>query len=118
MHKGETLLLLPLLMISFLSGCFDAREIDDEVYAISVGVDKGSSDNLRLTIQYPTYMDSGGNVENTSGTSDGKSKKKQANSIVHTIEAPTMLEVLDMFSTCISRRVSLMHAKWVIFSRT
>lgn len=110
-----TLLLTAAILASLLAGCFDAREIDDEVYAISVGVDKGKAAKLRLTIQYPTYMGPGG-AESQGGSSGDENKKAQSGSLVHTIEAPTMLEAIDMLSTSISRRVSLIHAKWLIFS--
>jgi spore germination protein KC len=116
MHKRFAVLILSSILTAFiLTGCFDAREIDDEVYAVSIGVDKGKRERLRLTIQYPTYKGPGG-VESSGGSSDQDNKKAQSDSIVHTIEAPTMLEAIDMLSTTISRRVSLIHAKWVIFS--
>ncbi len=104
-----TLILTMVILAFLLSGCFDSREIDDEVYAISVGVDKGTAGKLRLTIQYPTYTGPGGG-------SGGENKKVQSNSLVHTIEAPTILEGIDMLSINISRHVSLIHTKWVIFS--
>ncbi len=116
MHeKIAALLLVPILISTLLTGCFDAHEIDDEVYAISIGVDKGLREKLRLTIQYPTYKGPGGG-DSSGGSSDEGNKKAQSESIVHTIEAPTMLVAIEMLSTSISRRVSLMHAKWVIFS--
>lgn len=114
-EKILALVLMSVISASLLAGCFDAREIDDEVYAISVGVDKGSEGRLRLTIQYPTYTGPGG-ADSAGGASGNENKKAQSNSLVHTIEAPTMLEAIDMLNTSISRRVSLMHAKWVIFS--
>ena len=103
------------ILASLLTGCFDAREIDDEVYAISVGIDKGTAGRLRLTIQYPTYKGPGG-AESKGGSLGNESKKVQSDSIVATIESPTILEGIDMLSTAISRRVSLIHAKWIIFS--
>lgn len=115
LKKTIAVLLIITLFTFLITGCFDSREIDDEVYAISVGVDKGSSYKVRLTVQYPTYMIGGGDNESKGG-SKGTEKNAQSGSNVHTIEAPTMLEALDMLSTAISSRVSLMHAKWVIFS--
>ncbi len=115
LEKATALLLLPVIIVTVLTGCFDAREIDDEVYAISIGIDKGLKDKLRLTIQYPTYMGPGGS-ESGGGASEKENKKAQSSSIVHTVEAPTILEAIDMFSTNTSRHVSFIHAKWVIFS--
>ena len=114
-----------LITISFIavftSSCYDAREIDDEVYAISIGVDKGKSSIVRLTVQYPTYKGGGGGESGGGGAkkeSGGSANNKyfQDGINVNTVEAPTILEAVDTFSTAISRRVSLMHAKWLIFS--
>lgn len=115
LEKFLAVLMASVLTAALLTGCFDSREIDDEVYAISVGVDKGKTQKLRLTVQYPTYMGSGG-TESSGGSKDKNNKKAQSGSIVHTIEAPTMLEGIDMLSTSISRSVSLIHTKWVVFS--
>lgn len=115
LKKTIAMLLVIAISAALITGCFDAREIDDEVYAISVGVDKGISSKVRLTIQYPTYK-SGGGSESKKGSTGAEKSNEQSGSNVQTIEAPTMLEAIDMFSTATSRRVSLMHAKWVIFS--
>lgn len=118
MHKKiYVLFLIVAIVLSCLSGCFDAREIDDEIYAISVGVDKGVNNKLRLTVQYPTYKsDTGGGSDSGKDQSIAQSKNVQEGSNVHTIEAPTMLEGIDMLSMASSRRISLIHAKWLIFS--
>lgn len=116
MHKRFiAILILVTSMIICFSGCYDAREIDDEVYAISIGIDKGVENKLRLTVQYPTYKSDGGTGESSVQSGD-KSKNVQQGSNVHTIEAPTLLEGIDMLSMAISRRVSLMHTKWLVFS--
>jgi spore germination protein KC len=116
-RKLLALLVVAFLLAPTLTGCFDVHEIDDEVYAISVGVDKGTTSKVRLTIQYPNYKSGGGD----SGSSEKdpasvSSKNDQESSSVQTMEAPTMLEAVDMFSMAISRKVSLIHAKWFIFS--
>lgn len=115
MCKRLIALLLAIIVFLSLTGCFDAREIDDAVYAISVGIDKGTQYKVRLTIQYPTYL-SGGGGETKKGSTGAEKKNAQPGSNVHTIEAPTMLEAVDMFSVAMSRHVSLMHVKWFIFS--
>ena len=82
-----------------------------------MGVDKGISSKVRLTVQYPTYMSSsGGGSDSKRGSIGPEKNNAQPGSNVHTIEASTMLEAVDMFSMAISRRVSLFHTKWVIFS--
>jgi len=100
-----------------LTGCYDSREVDDEIYVISIGLDKGTTNKVRLTIQYPTYMDDTGGSGGQQGEMGGmESPKKQGKSNIHTIECSTILEGIDMLGMAISRRVSLMHAKMVVFS--
>lgn len=115
MHKKAKLLILfVLLLCCVLTGCYDSREIDDEVYAVSIGVDKGVDNKLRITIQYPTYKSETGG----SGSEPGKqgSANLQSGSNIDTIEAPTIIEGIDMYGMTISRRVSLMHAKMLVLS--
>lgn len=100
-----------------LAGCFDAHEIDDQVYALSVGVDKGKYKKVRLTVQYPTYKSGGSSGGSSQKEPSGsKAKSAQSGSNVATVEAPTMLEAVDMLNTGVSRRITLMHTKWYIFS--
>jgi spore germination protein KC len=95
-----------------LTGCYDAREVDDEVYTISIGIDKGVDNKIRLTIQYPTY--GGGASSSGGGGSDGEGLKE--NYVISTIESPTVVEGIDMMGMSVSRRVSLMHTKMLVFS--
>ncbi|MDF2989091.1 MAG: germination protein Ger(x)C family, partial [Eubacterium sp.] len=119
MKKKLSLLILCCLIISLTaSGCFDAAEVDDEVYALNLGLDKGITNKLRLTIQYPTYKSGGGGggqgQDDNKGGMGGSNEAPGSNT--HTIEASTILEALDMYGMAISRRVSLMHAKNLIIS--
>jgi len=108
------LLFVPVLAFSLVA-CFDAREIDDEVYAISIGIDYGIHNKIRLTIQFPTYAEeAGGNDKETDGSNN--KNNVQGRNLVHTIEGPTVLEAVDLFGMSISRRISLMHAKFLFFS--
>lgn len=115
MKKVYKIVLLILTFSILLTGCYDSREVDDEVYAIAIGVDIGKNDMLRLTIQYPTYKGPGGGGDKGGGKGD-EQKNKQESSNVHTIEAPSILQGVDFFGMAISRRVSLIHAKMIVFS--
>ncbi len=72
MRKAAFILLLA-LMTSFLSGCFDASEIDDLLQVSAIGVDKGVKDKWRVTIQFPTIKNGGGggSGEGSSGGGGG-----------------------------------------------
>ena len=40
-----------LIMVLFLSGCWDRMEIEDIGYVAVIGIDDGDFDNLRITFQ-------------------------------------------------------------------
>lgn len=115
MHKKTSIMIILLIFISTIfSGCLDSREIDDEVYAVSLGIDKGVKNLVRVTIQYPNYgNEGGGNKGNTGGISEGSS---QGGANIDSIDAPSILEAINMLGMTISRRISLMHTKMVVIS--
>ncbi len=117
MIKRVSLLLSFCILISLtFTACFDAREVDDEVYALVLGIDKGTSNKVRLTIQYPTYKSGGGNEGQEKNKGGMGNSNETAGANIHTIEAKSPLEALDMYGMATSRRVSLMHLKNVIIS--
>ena len=48
MKKVYKIVLLILTFSILLTGCYDSREVDDEVYAIAIGVDIGKNDMLNI----------------------------------------------------------------------
>ena len=111
--KALSISLILTILSSFVTGCYDATEIDDEVYAISVGIDRGASEKVRLTVEFPLYTGGSAGSGSSSGTGGGNS---QETSSTNTIEAPSVLEAVNMYNMSTSRKVSLMHAKWYVFS--
>lgn len=117
LKKVSLIILLFLFLSILLSGCYDAMEIDDEAYALVVGIDKGVNNKVMLTILYPAYRSSAGSEE---GSKNGMGGQKGANTLsgsnIDTIEASTILEGIDMYGMAITHRVSLMHTKMILFS--
>ncbi|OPX45910.1 spore germination protein B3 precursor [Ruminiclostridium hungatei] len=114
--KVSLLLVFCLGLLINLTGCYDAAEVDDEVYALVLGIDKGINNKVRVTIQYPTYKSSGGGGGESKSGGRMEAKNETQGSIIDTIEAPSILEALDMYGMSTSRRVSLMHMKNIIIS--
>lgn len=108
-RRTLTLIMLLLFSNTLLSGCRDASEVDDNVYAVAIGLDKGLNNKAVLTIQYPLYKQH----QNTgmSGGGDGESTSN-----VHSIETPALLEGIDLMNMAISRRVILSHTKMLVIS--
>jgi spore germination protein KC len=116
-----TLLFVP----GILSGCSqDSKEIDDQVYVIALGADKGVENKVRVTIQYPTYKESSGGGGASSGMQKGGGGGGGGDekagiidgTVVQTVEAASILEAINLFNTFTSREISLVHVKEIILS--
>ncbi|MGI6669258.1 MAG: hypothetical protein ACOX4M_07655 [Acetivibrionales bacterium] len=55
-----TLVLVLLLNLFLLTGCFDQREIDELAYPMAIGLDVGEANELRMTLQLAVPISIGG----------------------------------------------------------
>lgn len=126
-------IIIVLIMLISLSACFDADEIDDMVYIVGVGVDKGVADKWRLTLQFENLKEASGAGGGSSGSEakqeEGKDKEKdkqeepkdkvedQGNYSYVTIDAPTFFTGIDMLNSSISRKISFLHIQFIVFSQ-
>jgi Ger(x)C family germination protein len=51
--RGITLLLVPILALSLLSGCWDRVEIENRAFVVAMGIDKGEGENYAITLSVP-----------------------------------------------------------------
>ncbi len=121
MRKISKVIILAILFVYILTGCTpDSKNIDDQVYAIMVGIDKGVENKIRLTVQFPTYKGGGdGGSPAARGGGGGKEEKESGQvdgTIVTTVECSTVLEGINLLSTSTTRHISLVHCKGIIFS--
>jgi len=105
-----------IFILTFCTACNDAMEIDDSVYAIVIGIDKGTTNRVRMTIQYPTYKEGGSSGGQSMASGDKSKENALENSNVHTIESSSILEGINLFNTAITRAVSLTHTKMLVIS--
>lgn len=112
MKKNKFIAIICVFLCTATSGCADKMEVDDQVYAIAIGADKGAENKIRFTVQYPTYKkDQGGSQQDQ----DIKSSVV-GNTVTSTVEAPSIIEAINLLATFTSRRISLVHTKMIIFS--
>jgi spore germination protein KC len=110
--KYFAIILLLLVTTSILTGCYDAREIDNLSYAIAVGLDKGKTNKLMITIQYAiplAFAGSGG------GSGGGAGAAKPLG--VVTLEAPTIYSGIDMVNNFFGKQLSMSHAQVIVISK-
>ncbi|HPU41523.1 MAG TPA: Ger(x)C family spore germination protein [Acetivibrio clariflavus] len=103
-------ILIVILQCIILTGCFDKREPDDMAYPIALGFDKGSTNELRMTMQIavPTNIAGG----ESGGGGDGESS-----STVIAVETPSIYSGLNMLNSFISKQINLSHIKVIVFSQ-
>lgn len=111
LFKRVCIILIVLIQISILSGCYDNREPDDRAHVVAIGLDKGKSNMLRMTIQISVPMA----VEGEGGGGGGGEKGKS--STIITVEAPTIYAGINMINTYHSRQICLLHVIAVVFSK-
>jgi len=112
MLRKLSFLMVLICMCSATTSCYDAREIDDEVYALAIGIDKGTTNKLRLTVGYPNYKGGGGG----DSSKENKSESAKEGFNISVVECPTIMEGINMFGMFVSRRISLMHIKDIVIS--
>jgi len=109
-------LLLTFFLIFMLSGCYDSVEVDDLAYVIAIGVDKGTVDMVKVTLQFalPLAMGTGGE----GGGGGGGGGESEENKTVYnlTIDAPSILTGISMANNIVSKQINLSHTKIIVFS--
>lgn len=113
MNKAICSVLLISILCTLLTGCFDRREIDDQTYIIAMGLDKGTMEPLKLTLQYalPAAIGGGGG----GGAGGGSEGSKSLNSV--TIDVPTLNSGINMANGFIGKKLNMSHAVVVVISK-
>ncbi|GFZ31072.1 hypothetical protein CSC2_15980 [Clostridium zeae] len=100
----------------FLGCTKDSKEIDDQVYSLVIGCDKGIHNKIRLTIQFPVYKASGGGGSQSNRSTSSNAETNNGNTLFETVEAPSILEGINLLNGATTRRISLVHTKSIIIS--
>lgn len=111
MRRFIAVLLLTVDLLVFLTSCKDAIEVDELVYAASIGIDRGVSDYWRLSVKYP-LMRHPGEQEQTGSGSKGEGNEYE----VVTMDAPSFYTGVDMIDSNISRHLNFQHIKFIVIS--
>jgi len=109
--KPYALILIILIFATILTGCYDSIGIEHTAYAIAIGIDKGTDDNIRLSLQFtvPDGAAPGEPPEPGGGQSDSAE--------VVSVEAPNIDSGISLINSLISKRVNLSHARVIVISQ-
>lgn len=112
MYRKVMLLMLIFIIATILTSCYDANEIDDMSYVLTIGMDRGVTDTLRLTLQFPTMQGQTGGA-GASG-SNGSSGGSGYDTI--TMDVPSFFTGLNMINSTLHRKLNFEHTKFIVFS--
>jgi len=102
-------LILILILCSFtflLSGCNDSNAVDQFSYVIAIGLDKGNSNKLNLSLQFPIA-----NGSNGSGSSS-----QSSDSVTYSVECISIEDGINQMNNYISKPINLSHCRVIVFS--
>lgn len=116
-----TLILCIILIIGLFSGCSDSREVNDLLYTIAIGFDKGKEKKYSISLQYAIPILIGGGSEKGGGSvgGSGSEEKKGAQKMVGyiTLDAQDLYTATSYAETFLSKHVNLAQTKLVVLSK-
>ena len=107
-------ILLFLLFSSFFIVSFDARQesLEDFAYCMSLGIDVGEEENMKISFQIPV---SSGSSSGSSGSSSSGSEQSTS-SLVYTIDCESIDSGINLMNTYIAKQISLTHCAAIVVS--
>lgn len=106
MIKKLFVLIIILILSSFsLYGCYTSTSIENYAYVVALGIDKGTKDLIKLTMQFAT----------PSAISQQGSSQSDSTSIT-SVECSSIDSGIALINSYISKQVNLSHCQAIIFS--
>lgn len=105
--KFITLILIVILVLISLTGCYSAQGLETLAYAVAIGVDKGDKENLKLSFQFAI-------LGNSSGSGGGSSQSQE--STVTTVDCASIDSGISLIDNYISKKINLSHCKAIVIS--
>ena len=94
-----------LTILPLLSGCYDARGIEDLAYVTALGIDISDNDMLSLTFQI--------SIPGTGSESGSSQSSKTENT---TVQCSSLDSGISLVNSYISKQINLSHCKAIVFS--
>lgn len=110
MNKKIIIIVLFLIFLLLLSNdVFDQQDIDDYSYVVAIGIDKGEKEALKISFQISIPL------QNASG-SESSSSSDSPDTVITTVEAPTISSGISLANSYISKELNLTHCKILAIS--
>lgn len=104
--KYISLIIILIISLFSLSGCYDAKGLETLAYVVAIGLDKGEDNILKLSVQFATSGESG----------KGDSSSQYTGTTLTTVECASFDSGINLINSYISKQVHLSHCKLIVVS--
>lgn len=96
------------IIIFGISGSYAAANIDKLAYVVALAIDKGTNNNIKLTIQLAN--------PNSFASESSSSSSQSSASVLTSVECSTIESGINLLNSYISRNINLSHCKAIMIS--
>ena len=97
------ILVLIIIFISFFSASYNSLNLDNLAFAVAIGIDKSTSNKLKVTFEFLAPSPSGDSVSETKP-------------VLNTVECSSLTNGINLMNAYLGKKVNLSHCKLIIFS--
>ena len=105
MKKTICLFIILNLMLIILTGCYDAKSIENFSYVIGIAIDKSDSENIKLSMQ----------MANSSSGNESKSSQSTKSNII-TVDCNDIASGISIINNYSTKKINLAHCTVIVFS--
>ena len=110
MKLSKSLLIIVILLCAILlTGCDNTSGVEGKAYVIALGLDKGDTEKLKLSLQIAV-------LSGSSNKSSGNQSSSSEPSTVISVECSSIDSGINLINSYISKKINLSHCKAIIFS--
>lgn len=108
MKKKISIILILLVFLFSLTGCYDASSIEDAYYVVALGIDEYQNNLYNISIQIAKSKSS-------SGSSDSSQSSAYT---IYTVQAETIDSGVSVLNNYLNKKINLSHCSAIIFSES
>ena len=107
MKKTIYLILICIICLFSLTGCYKQIGIDKFYYIIALGIDSSDNNLLKISIQ---------TINNSSSSSDSSSSSPSTNYKIYSAEAETIDSAITILNNYLDKKINLSHCSAIVIS--
>ena len=101
--KKIFIIILIIIFISSFSASYNSLNIDNSAFVAAIGIDKSTSNKLKVTFEFLATTPSGESVSETTP-------------VLNSVDCSSITNGINMMNAYLGRKVNLSHCKLIIFS--